>query len=202
VAAPDPSPLWQFASSVISFLAGFASAVFAEPLRQKIFRPGIQLSFSGADDCITRTPTSGAGTATYIRVKVTSSKRRSAKGCRAFLVGIETKSSGGKFAPTEFVDSLPLAWSCSPPGTERTPRDLLWGVNQYIDVVAVLDSRNYLEPQFAPIPHRYISIFSATEQIYRFTILVSGDGVQPSQLCLVITWKGDAKKMDVYEDAA
>lgn len=202
VAAPNPSPWWQFASSLGSFLAGFASAVFAEPLRQKLFRPGVSLSFSGADDCICRTPTSGAGPATYIRVKVTSSKRRAAKGCRAFLVGIETKASNGSFVPTEFVDSLPLAWSCSPTGAERAPRDLFWGINQYVDVVAAHDGSAYLEPQFAPVPHRYVSIFRATEKIYRFTVFVSGDGVEPSRIQLIVAWKGDAKKMDVYEDKA
>ncbi len=200
MAAEDSSTTVELISGVLAFGAGFASAVFAEPIRQRIFRPKIALHFSGGDDCVTRTPTFSAGMATYLRVRATVSGGRTARACRAFMVGIETKSQTGSYTQSNFVDSLPLAWSCSPAGTERSPRDLLKGVSQYIDVVTAYDNSPNLEPQFAPIPMRYNDLFRPTEHTFRFTILVSGDGAQPSKIRLVVAWKGDAKSMDVYED--
>lgn len=200
MSAPDSPSLWQLASGSLSFLLGFGSAVFAEPLRQRIFRPKLALFFSGGEDCVTRTPMSGSGYATYVRIKVTCARRRTAKSCSAYLVGIETLSPGGTFQPTNFVDSLPLSWSCQATGQEREPLDLLWGVNQYIDVVAAHDGSAYLEPQFSPIPLRYVALFRKTTETFRFTVLVSGDTIEPARLRFVVAWKGDAQFMDVYED--
>ena len=180
-----------------SFFLGFVSAVFAEPVRRFLFKPKLNLRFSGKDDCVAQTPMSSGINGVYVRVKVTNLRRQVARSCRAFLNGVEKQATDGRFQPTIYTDSLPLAWSCQPEGLERSPLDLLHGVSQYVDVVAAFEGGRYLEPQVAPFPRRYFSLFADHEAIYRFTIQVSGDGVDPRVITIDVNWKGQWNTLQV-----
>jgi len=158
------------------------------------------LSFSGADDCITQTPTNIGTNALYVRIKVINEKPRLARACRAYLTNIETKSGGASFKPTNYVDSIQLAWSCQPLGDERRPLDLPNGVSQYIDVVATDSATNTFIPQIGPPPLRYIPLFTAQPETFRFTVQVSGDGVDPEVCRVVFVWKGKWDDIEAYED--
>lgn len=185
---------------VVTFVLGFVSAVFAEPARQRLFRPVLRLCFSGGEDCVARTPTAGGSEAVYIRVKVTNEKPRVARACRAYLVNVETKAAASGFVSTLYADSIQLAWSCQVPGSERNPLDLPNGVSQYVDVIATNQASNGFAPQVSPFPFRYAQLFTATAQTYRLTIQVSGDGLEPKILRLIFVWKGQWDTTDAYED--
>lgn len=187
-------------TSVVTYILGFASAVLAEPVRQCLFRPVLRLSFSGADDCIARTQTTGGKEALYIRVKVTNEKPRLARACRAYLVNVETKSGDSGFVSTLYTDSIQLAWSCQVPGSERNPLDLPNGVSQYIDVLVTSEATNTVVPQISPFPFRYYPLLATKSETYRLTIQVSGDGIEPKVLKIIFIWKGQWDTADVYEE--
>jgi hypothetical protein len=185
---------------VTSFILGFVSSVFAEPARQRLFRPVLRLSFSGGEDCIAGTPLTGESEALYIRIKVVNKKPRLARGCRAYLVNVETKSTPTGFAPTLYADSIQLAWSCQVSGCERNALDLPNGVSQYVDVIATSKANNTFTPQIVPFPFRYQQLFSTKSETYRLTVQVCGDGIEPKVLRLIFVWKGQWDTAEAYED--
>lgn len=196
------SSVIQGITSVATFLAGFASAVLAEPARKWIFRPKLVLEYTGGRDCLTETPMSSGISATYVRIKITNKTRRLARACRVFLVNIETADSVGEFRPTIFADSLQLAWSCQEPGHERRALDLVHGVAQYADVVMAPQGGNRLEPQVAPLPMRYVPLFPKSPATFRFTIQASGDEADPIQLRLIVEWTGQWNTIQARTEAA
>lgn len=141
--------------SMLSFVLGFVTAVCAEPARQRLFRPVLELNFANTPDCVTKTRTTGGHQAIYVRLRVENKKSRLAKQCRAYLIKIEIKNNDGEFESTMYTDSIQLAWSCREPGMERAPLDLPNGVLQYIDVVATDQASNSFAPQISPFPLRY-----------------------------------------------
>lgn len=184
---------------IVSFILGFISAVFAEPARQRLFRPILQLRFSNTPDCVAKTPTVGEGEAIYIRVGVVNENRRLARQCRAYLVNTEVQNDLGEFEPTIYVDSIQLAWSCRKEGKQRDAVDLPNGVSQYIDVLATDKSNNCFRPQISPFPFRYQEVFTNTPKTFKFTVQVSGDGVDPVFTTIVFSWKGQWDDFEVYQ---
>ncbi len=82
-------------SELLAFIGGFAIALFAEPIRQWLFRARLTLEFTNADHFVTRTTESGGHQARYIRIKATNRSSRLAKSCRAYLVNIERLGPSG-----------------------------------------------------------------------------------------------------------
>lgn len=193
-------PWFSALTPLVSFVLGFVTAVFAEPVRQRFFRPELELRFSGREDAITKTGTVGGAQAVYVRVQVRNKRPKIARGCRAYLVNIETKSATGKFEPTAYVDSIQLAWSCRMLGNERDPIDIPNGVSQYIDVIATSNISSHFAIQIAPFPVRYNALHSPNPHTYRYTIQVAGDGAEPEVIKLVFVWKGRWDDVEAYED--
>lgn len=185
---------------LISFVLGFIIAVFAEPVRQRFFRPELELIFSGREDTITKTLTVAGSQAVYVRVQVRNKKPKLARACRAYLVNVEAKGASGEFESTAYVDSIQLAWSCQTSGNERVAIDIPNGVSQYMDVVATSSITNTFALQIAPFPVRYNVLLSPSPQTYRYTLQVASDGAEPKILKLVFVWKGKWDDVEVYED--
>jgi hypothetical protein len=164
-----------------SFLLGFITSVFADPVRQRLYRPVLRLSFSGGEDSITRTRMSNGGQAIYVRMKVVNEKPALARQCCAYLIGVENMASNGCFHPTPYVDSIQLAWSCQLPGNERSPLDLPNGVSQYVDVVSTNNTTSNPIIQIAPFPFRDEQLFTA--QPKRISLRFKYPGMGLNQSC-------------------
>jgi hypothetical protein len=183
-------------NTFIGAVLGFTAAVFAEPLRQWIYRPKLKLEFNDDPGCRARTPEQAQLTgvpvpniyeADYIRIKVTNTKPFIAKNCLAYLIGIEKPDNSGTFTPTIYGDSIPLPWSCR--GEEAYgPLDLPRGIVQFIDVVSTRSISNDFTPAIRPIPYRYIGLFE--KGIFRFSVQVSGENVKPVSIKIVFRWTG------------
>jgi hypothetical protein len=177
--------------SVLGFLGGFLTAIFAEPLRQWMYRPKLVLEFGQSADFVTKTPERSDDAqyeAYYVRVKVTNKRSRLAKGCRAYLVGIERLTETGRFERTEYCDSIQLGWAVR--GDQSySAIDLPKDVPHFIDVVSTRPVSNSFKPHIHPVPMRYQQLF-ATQGTYRLTIRVSGDGVEPASSSLWFKWSG------------
>jgi hypothetical protein len=188
--------------TVGSFILGFLSAVFVDPFREWLFRPKLQLSFDNDSRCVARTPERGNGQereAIYIRVRVENAKRRLAKQLKAYLVNVEIKNNNGEFEQSIYADSIQLAWSCRPLDARLDPIDLPKGIDQYADVIATNNYSNRYALQIFPLPYRYEQLFNNDPKILRFTIQVSGDGVNPETIKLIFMWKAQWDKFDIYK---
>ena len=92
------SSIFVIIFNLLSYIAGFLSAIFADPLRRWIYKPKLGLEFDeNSPDYIYQTPSSvvrtyggaeGFHEACYVRFKVTNIKRTIARSCRAYLVSV------------------------------------------------------------------------------------------------------------------
>ncbi len=191
-------------SGFVSYLLGFFTAVFAEPFRQRLFRPVLRLSFDDSPDCIARTPIRGAGYQSegfYFRVRVVNTKSRLARQCRAYLINVEKQNAEGKFERTVYADSIQLAWSCREQGKQRESIDLPNGVTQFVDVISTnSNASNTFSLEIAPFPFRYQELLSAVPKTLRLTVQVSGDGIGPEFIKLILVWKGRWDSATVYAE--
>lgn len=111
---------------VLPYLIGFLTAVLAEPLRQRLFRPRLKVEFRDDTNCISWTK-EGETRACYLRIRVRNRKWRLARGCRAYLVNVELRDANGRFQPT----SLPvIATACRSLGLLRPKKLILRSISQ------------------------------------------------------------------------
>jgi hypothetical protein len=187
--------------SLLSFLAGFLTAIFAEPIRQYLFRAKIKLKFGSGTDFKAPTPARSGGlecTEYVVRVKLTNRNHHMAKSCRAFLINIEKKKPEGTFDRTIYSDILQLHWSVRE-DNDYDPIDLAYQVNQYVDVFLTKENSGAFSPCVRFIPLRYQGLFEE-EGTFRFTIQASGDGIKPEFIKLVLEWKGNWADFNVFTD--
>ena len=206
--AADLSPL---VPTVVGAAIGFASAIFAEPLRRWLYRPKLALSFGNGSEYKARTPEQATlldpkrsavpiystHEAEYVRIKVINTSSAVAKSCRAYLVGVEKKNAEGTFVRTIYCDSIPLAWSCQE-DRAHGPLDLPKGVAQFVDVVTARDHSDQFRLEIKPTPLRYTGFFR-DKGTFRFTVQVSGENVKPEVISIDFDWNG---VWDKYEARA
>jgi len=186
--------------SLLGFAGGFLTALFAEPIRQWLYRPRLMVSFGSSSDFITKTPeVAGASRydAYYVRLRVQNSSSRLAKACRAFLVGIEKQGEDGVFKPTLYCDSIQLAWAVRA-DQSYSAIDLPRDIPQFVDVVSTRKVSRNFRPMTWLVPLRYESLFQETG-VFRFRVQVSGDGVKPVTTQIVLHWNGSWDKFRVEQ---
>jgi hypothetical protein len=175
-------------SQFLAFLGGFFTALFADPIRQWLFRPKLELAFANADHFVAHTAEAGGHQARYIRVRVTNRGPWLARSCRAYLVNIERRGLGGAWEATEYCESLQLAWSGRGDGA-HSALDLPIGVPHFVDVVSTRQISTSFLPSTPLILIRYQTLL-ASSGTFRFTVLISGENVRPTSLKLIFTWSG------------
>ncbi len=177
--------------SVVGFLGGFLTALFAEPLRRWLYAPRLTLTFGTSNHFLTRTPEispSSQHEALYVRVKVVNTRSALAKSCRAYLVNVERKGPSGTFEPTEYCESLQLGWA-SQAEQAFGAFDLPWDVPHFVDVISTRPTSPAFSLATKVTPLRYTQML-LTPGVYRFTIVVSGDGVKPATIRPSVSWNG------------
>jgi hypothetical protein len=176
---------------VLGFLGGFFTALFAEPLRRWLYAPRLALTFGTSSHFLTRTPEISPNSqheALYVRVKVVNTRRALAKSCRAYLVNVERKGPSGKFEPTEYCESLQLGWASQAELTFGA-FDLPKGVPHFVDIISTRPTSPAFALATKVTPLRYTQML-VTPGVYRFTIVVSGDGVKPATTRPAVSWNG------------
>lgn len=189
---------------VLTFLAGAATAVFAEPLRRWIFRPVVEVAFE-PDTCIVSTPTGPTATESqgyWLRVRVRTRNglgTRLAKGCRPYLVNVEIEEKG-EFRPSNFVDTLRLKWSSQVADDVTKAMDIPGDVSQFADVIATdRTAPGRFSAQTTLMPHYCCHLFDARPKALRLTILVTSDDAKPAMTHFVFRWNG---AWDTFEASA
>jgi hypothetical protein len=183
---------------VLTFLAGAVTAIFAEPIRRWIFRPAIKVSFD-PDTCDLRTSTgletpggvfAGESQGRYVRVRVRTTRRRLAKGCRPHLINVEIEEQG-QFRPANFVDTLRLRWSSQPRDEIFKSIDVPSDVAQFVDVIAAdMKTPGRYVLQAAIVPFYIMPLFDEQPKTLRLTILVTSDDAKPARARFIFRWKG------------
>jgi hypothetical protein len=188
----------QWLEGIVGFLSGAAVAVFAEPVRQWLFRPHVQLGFQANDpEYVARTlelesfpnGTRAGGEAIYIRVMVQNSRGELARSCRGYLVRVERWNQPTQaFETAPFYDPVRLAWS-SRGQHAYEPIDLPRGLHHFLDVVSTrqLDQGFRLETQLKPLREADLGREPGD---YRLTIIVGGDNFRPKTIQLRVNWAG------------
>lgn len=184
-------------STILGFIGGFLTALFAEPARQWIFRPRLALEFKDSGHFVAKTAEESKSPpvrygARYIRIKVTNTKSALAKSCKAYLANIERLGQSGIWEATEYCESLQLRWA----GRGYEALDLPKDVPHFVDVVSTREvSKSFrLETQVTLM--RYEMLLN-TKGTYRVTIVVSGDGVEPARIQLSFEWDGSWDNFEV-----
>lgn len=197
-----PADVTSILSTLVGAAVGFVSAVFAEPLRRWLYRPVLVLGFGDGSEYKARTleqaelfdparsavPIHSTHEAEYVRIKVINTATALAKACRAYLVRVERQDAEGKFGPTLYCDSIPLAWSCREQEAHG-PLDLPNRVAQFVDLISTRNVSSDYRVEIKPLPFRYVALFQE-KGTFRFTVQVSGENVKPVFLSVIFVWKG------------
>lgn len=177
--------------SIVGFLGGFFTALFSEPLRRWIYGPRLKLTFGTSQHFLTKTPEvspSSQYESLYVRLKVVNVRAALAKGCRAYLVNVERKGPSGEFQPTEYCESLQLAWA-SQADQSFAAFDLPRDVPHFVDIISTRPTSPAFALATKVTPLRYTQLLQ-TPGTYRFTVVVSGDGVKPATIHPIVSWSG------------
>jgi len=178
-----------YVTAIITSLIAFLTALFVEPIKRFLLRPKMNVEFKKDTTCICKTTTANGSTSVYIRVRVNNASTVIAQKCKAYLVSVE-RGVDSDFAPTFYCESMPLAWSCQSPGKEYDSLDIPKGVNQYIDLIETNSNfGQQIIPKIMVIPFRYIDLFKDKGK-YRFTVLLTGENVEPVYIKVVFDWQG------------
>ena len=187
---------------ILAFLVGFATAIFAEPIRRRIFRPKLDVTFGDSLDYQTLTPELVGDITTqsyYFRIRVTNKKSFVARSCKAYLISIEKKGDNGRFVGTIYCDSIQLAWSCQLPNERFRGIDIAKGVNQYVDLIGTRKGSDMLHPQLLVTPFRYSDLFKE-KGTYRYAIQVCAADTNPEVIRLIFEWNGVWDDFRIYQE--
>jgi hypothetical protein len=180
---------WTAIGALGQWVAGLATfciviyTVFSDYWR----RPKLILSFDNERDVKSQEHTVGLPSSTlsrWLRVRVVNAnKRRVAKNCRAFVIGIEKIQPGS--APSDvFPNDVRQLYWMHDPSPNPSARDLLPGVAHWVDVLAAFDNLTALSVRVSPpwsldTPGNYVII-----------VQVAAEEASPSVISIQANWDG------------
>ena len=141
------SPIAGSVGGILVFIFSKLYNLFSWKLTEPKLRAEFDKNILG---CITHTTTNDGRPAGTVRMKVTNRGKRAvtACGCVAYLTNVEKQNEKGEFESTDYCDSILLAWSCQGLQPEQfRPMDIPSKVNQYIDIVSLLQEDHKFEPR-------------------------------------------------------
>jgi hypothetical protein len=180
--------------SVVAFLAGALTAIFADPIRQRIFRPKPRLLFGLSNNFALNAPLTVGNPAKTVngiilRGAVTNDGVTIAKKCRVYLVNIEKQNERTMaFDQTDFGDTLPIQWSSRlPPQFEplNIPKDTI----HYFEILDIYEGHSEFHPHVEFFPSRYSALVSE-KGVFRFTLQLAGEGFEPEMMKVEFSWAG------------
>jgi hypothetical protein len=190
---------WAIAvfAAAVGLFSGLFSGLAGRRLEEWLFRPRLKVDFLPGEDAFQtegRWESGGTERAEiYIRALVINTRSRVAKDCQPFVVKLEEVHSSGEITTT-FFDSLTLPW----PLSKHTVRDIPKGVQQFFDVVAVRKDRPgwrfTWQEQFTNL-----ATLSDHRGTYRFTVLVTGDGVAPDGRKIDVSFDGNPNTIRTFD---
>lgn len=170
--------------SIVSFVTGALVAIFAEPIRCKIYEPCIELSFDKQEPpFVTKTKTNDRKDTTYVKVKVSNTKGF-VKNCIGYLTDIKKfNEQSKKWKNTSFyVDFLPLFWS----GLRCEKMNLPKGSVFFLDLFSIRD-KSHIQLETMVVLNRHEDIVADPGK-YLFTIKVCSENAKTKEIKLKLEW--------------
>ncbi len=136
--------------------------------------------------------------AKVVRFYVFNKRMFHAKGCVAYLIGIDRRDAGGKYSNL-FADRIPVRWAYL--GSDAL--DIPGRTGLYCDVATSVDEANArLMPNADPVIPKLFPYLLREHATYRFTILVTARNAKPLTVRICIRWKGhwDIAADDVWQE--
>lgn len=196
------STLWTSIVASGGVIIGFLFAKLYDLVSQKLTEPKLEVEFDeNIPGCIAHTAPNNELSVRFIRMRVTNRGKRvaTARGCVAYLTNVEWQNENGEFEPTDYCESIRLAWSCQGLRPERFgSMDIPRGVNQYIDIVAFREKHANFEPQLEVTPIRYLVLFQ-TIGTKLFTVHVHAENASPVKCKLIFTWPVEDEDTSAFE---
>ena len=178
----------DFFNTVLSVIAGFLIAIFADPIRRRLDKTPIKISFDVDKDLLT-TPDDEHEFGTYVKIRLDNYGRdKYARNIRCYLTSIEKRTSPDESWNTIFDIPLPIIWAYKE-GVESI--DLPPEMWAYFNIV----SFNKGENKILPATHRKPFLWRkdlADHGHYRFNMYVTGENiVRPLKGKIELDWKGE-----------
>lgn len=218
--AKDQPTILGIVAATWALVIGQFSGIFQDRIKFHLFGPRITLEFDANDKgCkaytkqnykfthkVTNQITVTENDTIYIRVKARNRSKTMAKNCRAYLTNVEYRNGPGQYETTVYGDCIPLNWAPASVYGGKTV-DLVPGMTPYADLVfvaksdviipaekekeeEVMLSRKDLHTAFES-PIRYAEIFTKSNRVFIFTIVLTAEGSVPYQLKVFVDWRGD-----------
>ena len=186
--------IFEATKTIVTFILGFFTSVFAEPIRRWVLRPRLAVHFDNEPGeglrCISKTPDSKVfhpdavpdGFAYYVRVMVKNKSRSTAKDCRAYLTKIEKVGKWDQYVTTH-QDPLPLAWAF----VGHSPISLPPRMEFFFDVFSTKSFDSRVIPMTNPQPMIWKKILTDKAK-YKITVSVTGENVDPVTTTVEVEW--------------
>jgi hypothetical protein len=184
---------------IIGSISGLIGVIFGWMLRyldEVLFGPKLKI------DCNPPGNTDENPIDVYMRFRVqNTAKRRVARNCRAYVVGIYKASKKKVISDNLIADTFQLNWA----GWEFDPRDIPAKVEQYVDLVRfpkqqAPDWLFYTKP---PMTGKFSSSRLADlpkhRGTYCFKVVVAGDGAVPKIKIIYVDYDGNWENAAAYE---
>lgn len=199
-----PSNISWIPGAIAGFCSGIIGGLILEFAKRYIFVPKLILTCKTDGEEFTPTAvvpgpfTKKDGTevsARYVRVAVTneSPTKTSARSCRAYLTGIKEFDSEGSLTDKRFAETLRLRWAYEgPDGELHGGIDIPNRVKLFFDVFSsqeacIWKGKNHNAQRILEVAARdareapeLLKILKLKKS-YRFSIMVTADGVDPTQ---------------------
>lgn len=131
--------------------------------------------------------------AMFASIRIRNTGRRNARSCRGFLVGIDTKRNG-RWEPTDYCDSIPLAWSYRSDADALHGIDIPRGVDQFLNIFSVRQPRIHRGFLPATVPKTLRGASQACFERsgeFRFRIQVAADDLPAQLFGIYLRWPGN-----------
>ncbi len=129
----------------------------------------------------------------WVRFRVRNfNKRRMAKGCYAYIIGLYKMTDGRAVSENLLADSYQLSWA----GYSFEPKNIPFGVSQYVDLVQFSKS----EPGWIiHASRRNLGYLNGYQGTCRFDVVVAAEGAVTKTAHINVEYRNDWHNVAVYE---
>jgi hypothetical protein len=176
---------------MLGALVGVVLGFFLKPLEERWLSAKLKIDFEkvpgnkdATDDRL------------YIRFRVSNkTERRIAKQCPAYVTELYKVSDGRVVDDNLLSDSFQLPWA----GHDFEPRDVPAGIAQYVNLVQFSKHNPGWIILTTPGLYASLSHLMQYQGIYRFKVVVAGDGTKPATAEISVEYRNDWHNVLVYD---
>ena len=179
----------------IATVAAVLVALFKEVIINWLSQPVLKLHFDNTPNCVTKSFRVNTVEVYFLRIATTNIKAKLAKSCRAYLVSIERFGASGKWESTTYCEILQLGW-VGAEANKFSAVDIPRGVSFFFDVLSTYANSDKFQIRTEVTLNRVQSLV-AEHGRYRFTVVVTGDGVKEARANFTFDWTGQWDRFNV-----